>query len=49
MRHGAEPWEDLAAELMVKRPAVKVLYGLCYPMGLSLDRIFDELRERTVS
>jgi uncharacterized protein len=69
MRHGAEPWEDLAVKLMLKwhglhymtsafapkyypkavidyantRGAHKVMYAGYYPMGLSLQRIFDEL------
>ena len=69
MRHGAEPWEDLAVKLMLKWPGLhymtsafapkyypkaiidyantrgadKVMYAGYYPMGLSLDRIFDEL------
>jgi len=69
MRHGAEPWEDLAVKLMLKWPGLhymtsafapkyypkavidyantrgadKVMYAGYYPMGLSLQRIFDEL------
>ena len=69
MRHGAEPWQDLAVKLMLKWPGLyymtsafapkyypsaiieyantrgtdKVMYAGYYPMGLSLDRIFDEL------
>ena len=69
MRHGAEPWEDLAVKLMLKWPGLhymtsgfapkyypkavidyantrgadKVFYAGYYPMGLSLERIFDEL------
>src|SRR4051794_34785637 len=69
MRHGAEPWEDLAVKLMLKWPGLyymtsafapkyypkavvdyantrgadKVMYAGYYPMGLSLERIFDEL------
>jgi predicted TIM-barrel fold metal-dependent hydrolase len=69
MRHGAEPWEDLAVKLMLKWPglhymtsafapkyypraivdyantrgAEKIMYAGYFPMGLSLDRIFDEL------
>jgi uncharacterized protein len=69
MRHGAEPWEELAVKLMLKWPglfymtsafapryypkavidyantrgAEKVFYAGYYPMGLSLERIFDEL------
>jgi hypothetical protein len=71
MRHGAEPWEDLAVKLMLKWPGLyymtsafapkyypkaiidyantrgadKVMYAGYYPMGLSLDRIFTELRD----
>jgi predicted TIM-barrel fold metal-dependent hydrolase len=70
MRHGAEPWDDLAVKLMLKYPnlyystsafapkhypksiigyantrgADKVMYAGYFPMGLSLDRIFAELR-----
>ncbi|MCB9683229.1 MAG: amidohydrolase family protein [Alphaproteobacteria bacterium] len=69
MRHGAEPWEDLAVKLMLKydnlfymtsafapkhypqaivdyantRGAHKILYAGYFPMGLSLERIFEEL------
>ena len=69
MRHGAEPWQDLAVKLMLKWPGLyymtsafapkyypsaivefantrgtnKVMYAGYYPMGLSLDRIFDEM------
>lgn len=69
MRHGGEPWEDLAVKLMLKYPnlyystsafaprhypkaivdyantrgASKVMYAGYYPMGLSLERIFEEL------
>jgi predicted TIM-barrel fold metal-dependent hydrolase len=69
MRHGAEPWTDLAVKLMLKydnlyymtsafapkhypasivdyantRGAHKILYAGYWPMGLSLERIFDEL------
>lgn len=69
MRHGAEPWEDLAVKLMLKWPNLyystsgfapkrypraiidfansrgreKVLYAGYFPIGLTLDRIFDEL------
>ncbi|MCA9643728.1 MAG: amidohydrolase family protein [Polyangiaceae bacterium] len=69
MRHGAEPWVDLAVKLMIKYPnlyystsafapkhypkaiidyantrgANKVMYAGYFPMGLSLERIFDEL------
>jgi predicted TIM-barrel fold metal-dependent hydrolase len=70
MRHGAEPWEELAVKLMLKWPGLhymtsafapkyypraiidyantrgsdKVMYAGYYPMGLSLERIFSELR-----
>jgi predicted TIM-barrel fold metal-dependent hydrolase len=69
MRHGAEPWEDLAVKLMLKWPGLyymtsafapkyypkaivdyantrgadKIMYAGYYPMGLSLERIFDEM------
>jgi predicted TIM-barrel fold metal-dependent hydrolase len=69
MRHGAEPWEELAVKLMLKWPGLfymtsafapkyypkaiidyantrgadKVMYAGYYPMGLSLERIFNEL------
>ena len=69
MRHGAEPWDELAVKLMLKWPnlyystsafapkhypqsivdyantrgAKKILYAGYFPMGLSLQRIFDEL------
>jgi len=69
MRHGAEPWTDLACKLMLKyenlyymtsafapkyypanviefankRAPDKVMYAGYYPMGLSLERIFDEM------
>jgi predicted TIM-barrel fold metal-dependent hydrolase len=69
MRHGAEPWEDLAVKLMLKWPGLhymtsafapkyypkaivdyantrgadKVMYAGYYPMGLSLERIFEEM------
>jgi predicted TIM-barrel fold metal-dependent hydrolase len=71
MRHGAEPWDDLAVKLMLKWPnlyystsafapkhypksivkyansrgADKIMYAGYFPMGLSLDRIFAELRD----
>ncbi len=71
MRHGAEPWEDLAVKLMLKWPGLyymtsafapkyypkaiidyantrgahKVMYAGYYPMGLSLDRIADEMEQ----
>ena len=70
MRHGAEPWDELAVKLMLKYPnlyystsafapkhypksiiryantrgADKIMYAGYFPMGLSLDRIFAELR-----
>ena len=70
MRHGAEPWEELAVKLMLKWPnlyysttafapkfypqaiidyantrgADKVIYGGYFPMGLSLERIFSDMR-----
>jgi len=69
MRHGAEPWTELAVKLMLKydnlfymtsafapkyypkaiidyantRGAAKVMYAGYWPMGLSLERIFEEL------
>ena len=69
MRHGCEPWTDLAWKLMLKWPnlhystsafapkhypknivnfantrgADKVMYAGYFPMGLSLDRIFEEM------
>jgi len=69
MRHGAEPWEELAVKLMLKWPGLhymtsafapkyypqaiidyantrgadKIMYAGYFPMGLSLERIFDEL------
>ena len=69
MRHGAEPWEELAIKLMLKWPGLyymtsafapkyypksivdyantrgveKIMYAGYYPMGLGLDRIFDEM------
>ena len=71
MRHGAEPWEALAAKLMLKWPnlyympsafapkhypkaiidyantrgADKIMYAGYYPMGLSLERIFTEMKD----
>jgi len=71
MRHGAEPWTELAVKLMLKYPnlhymtsafapkyypkaiidyantrgADRILYAGYFPMGLSLDRIFRELRD----
>jgi uncharacterized protein len=70
MRHGAEPWEEMAVKLMLKWPGLyystsafapkhypraiidyantrgadKIIYAGYYPMGLTLDRIFDELQ-----
>ena len=70
MRHGSEPWEDLAVKLMLKWPnlyystsawspkyipkpiidfantrgADKIIFAGYWPMGLSLERIFAELR-----
>src|SRR6185503_7890887 len=69
MRHGAEPWADLAAKLLLKWPnlyystsafapkyypkaivdyantrgADKILYAGYFPMGLSLDKIFEQM------
>lgn len=69
MRHGAEPWADLAVKLMLKWPnlyystsafapryypkaivdyantrgAHKIMYAGYFPMGLSLDTIFEQL------
>jgi predicted TIM-barrel fold metal-dependent hydrolase len=69
MRHGAEPWEDLAVKLMLKWPGLyymtsafapkyypkaiidyantrgadKVMYAGYYPMGISLERTFNEM------
>jgi uncharacterized protein len=71
MRHGAEPWEDLAVKLMLKWPGLyympsafapryypeaiikyansrgadKVMYAGYYPAGLTLERIFTEMRD----
>ncbi len=71
MRHGAEPWEDLAVKLMLKWPGLyympsafapkyypeaivryansrgadKIMYAGYYPAGLTLERIFTELRD----
>ncbi len=72
MRHGGEPWVDLAVKLMVKWPNLyystsafapkyypreildfanssrgsgRVLYAGYYPSGLSLERIFNELKD----
>ncbi len=69
MRHGAEPWEELAVKLMLKWPGLyymtsafapkyypkaiveyantrgadKIMYAGYYPMGLSLERIFEDM------
>lgn len=71
MRHGAEPWEQLACKLMLKYPNLyystsafapkhypkavidfankrgsdQIMYAGYYPSGLSLERIFTELRD----
>ena len=71
MRHGAEPWVDLAVKLMLKYPnlyystsafapkhypkaiidyantrgADKIMYAGYFPMGLSLERIFTDMRD----
>ncbi len=71
MRHGGEPWVDLAVKLMLKWPnlcystsayspryypkaiidyantrgAERILYGGYFPMGLTLDRIVEELAD----
>jgi len=72
MRHGGEPWVDLAVKLMVKWPNLyystsafapkyypreildfanssrgsgRVLYAGYYPSGLTLERIFSELKD----
>ena len=70
MRHGAEPWEELAVKLMLKWPGLyympsafapkhypsaiikyansrgsdKIMYAGYYPAGLSLERIFTDMR-----
>jgi len=70
MRHGAEPWTELAVKLMLKYPnlyystsafaprhypkaiidyantrgADKIMYAGYYPMGLSLERIFTDMK-----
>jgi len=70
LRHGCEPWTDLAIKLMLKWPnlyystsafapkfyprdivdfansrgADKIIYAGYYPSGLTLDRIFDEMK-----
>jgi predicted TIM-barrel fold metal-dependent hydrolase len=69
MRHGAEPWEEMAVKLMLKWPGLyyitsafapkyyptaiidyantrgadKVMYAGYYPMGISLERTFNEM------
>lgn len=69
MRHGGEPWEDLAIKLMIKYPNLyystsafaprhypesiikyansrggdKIMYAGYFPMGMSLDRIFEDM------
>ena len=69
MKHGAEPWTDLAIKLMLKYPNLyymtsafapkyypkniidyansrgseKIMYAGYFPMGLTLERIFDEM------
>jgi predicted TIM-barrel fold metal-dependent hydrolase len=71
MRHGAEPWADLAVKLMLKYPNLyystsafspkyypkdiidfantrgsdQVMYAGYFPMGLSLEKIFSELKK----
>lgn len=71
MRHGGEPWEDLAVKLMLKYPNLyyatsafspkyypkaivdyantrgsdKIMYAGYFPAGLSLERIFSELKD----
>jgi predicted TIM-barrel fold metal-dependent hydrolase len=71
MRHGCEPWTDLAVKLMLKYPNLhymtsafaprhypkniidyantrgseKILYAGYFPAGLSLERIFKELKD----
>jgi predicted TIM-barrel fold metal-dependent hydrolase len=71
MRHGGEPWEELAVKLMLKYPnlyyctsafapkhypksiikyansrgANKIMYAGYFPAGLSLERIFSELKD----
>jgi len=71
MRHGADPWVDLAVKLMLKWPNLyystsafapkhypeaivryantrgsdQIMYAGYFPMGLSLERIFNELPE----
>ena len=69
MRHGAEPWTELAVKLMLKWPGLyystsafapkyypkaivdyantrgadKVMYAGYFPMGLTLERIFEDM------
>jgi predicted TIM-barrel fold metal-dependent hydrolase len=71
MRHGAEPWTELAVKLMLKYPnlsymtsafapkyypkaivdyansrgADRIMYAGYFPMGLSLERIFREMKD----
>ena len=71
MRHGAEPWTELAVKLMLKYPNLsymtsafapkyypkaiidyantrgsdQIMYAGYYPMGLSLERIFQEMSD----
>ena len=71
MRHGAEPWEELAVKLMLKWPGLyympsafapkhypsaiikyansrgsdKIMYAGYYPAGLTLERIFTDMRK----
>jgi predicted TIM-barrel fold metal-dependent hydrolase len=71
MRHGAEPWEELAVKLMLKWPGLhympsafapkyypeaivkyansrgadKIMYAGYFPAGLTLERIFTEMRD----
>src|SRR5690606_11054969 len=70
MRHGAEPWTELAVKLMLKYPNLyystsafapkhypkavvdyantrgkhKIMYAGYFPMGLSLERIFTDMK-----
>lgn len=70
IRHGAEPWDQLAFKLMLKWPnlyystsafapkyypesiinfantrgADRIIYAGYFPMGLSLDRIFSDMK-----
>ncbi len=71
MRHGAEPWTELAVKLMLKYPNLyyctsafaprhypkaiidyantrgsdKIMYAGYFPMGLSLERIFTDMKQ----